>query len=179
MKPPIHQRKPNRMPKYNYSSRGCYFITICIKNKEANLFGKIVDGKIELSQMGKIANKCWMEISNHFPHVRLDEFIIMPDHVHGIIVILPKVGDEIIHSHFSNQISDRSKMYLPKIIQAYKSSVTREINNTENYDYFSWQKSYYDHIINNYKELVQIRQYIKENPEFWSEEDKEFDILFK
>jgi putative transposase len=88
MKPPIRQRKPNRMLKHDYSSRGCYFVTICLKNKEIDSFGKIIGENIELSQMGKIAEKCWLEIPNHFPHVRLDEFVIMPNHVHGIIVIL-------------------------------------------------------------------------------------------
>jgi len=178
MKPPIRQRKPNRMPRYDYSARGCYFITICIKNKEENSFGKIIDKKMEFSQKGNIANKCWLEIPNHFPYVRLDDFVIMPNHIHGIIVILPKAGDLNFPSRFSNQMFDRSKMDLSKIIQAFKASVTREINKTQDYNFFSWQKSFYDHIINNYKELVQIRQYIKENPKIWSKEDKEFDVLF-
>ncbi|MCX6558847.1 MAG: transposase [Candidatus Aminicenantes bacterium] len=153
-------------------------MTICIKNKEANCFGKIANGKIEFSQLGKITNTCWLEIPTHFPQVKLDDFVIMPDHVHGIIVILAKAGDEIIHSHFSNQFSNRSKMDLSKIIQTFKASVTRQINKDQTNEYFAWQKSFYDHMINNYKELVQIRQYIKENPTIWSKNDKEFENLF-
>jgi REP element-mobilizing transposase RayT len=174
MKPPIRQRKPNRMPKYDYSSRGCYFVTICSKNKEINSFGKITNGKIEFSLFGEIVNKCWQDIPNHFPYVRLDEFIIMPNHVHGIIVILPKAGDLNFHSRFSDRILDRSKMDLSKIIQSFKASVTREINKTQDYNFFSWQKSFYDHIIHSQKELFQMRKYIYENPihntdEFFSE----------
>src|SRR4030042_2543929 len=103
MKPPIRQRKPNRMPRYDYSSRGCYFVTICIKNKETNSFGKITDGKIELSQMGGIAEKCWLEIPNHFPDVRLDEFVIMPNHVRGILVITKNLWKTTKENHEINR----------------------------------------------------------------------------
>jgi putative transposase len=164
MKPPIRQRKPNRMPRYDYSARGCYFVTICIKNKETNSFGKIADGKIEFSLMGETASKCWLEIPNHFHYVRLDEFVIMPDHVHGIIVILPKAGNLNFHPNFNDQIFDRSKMDLSKIIQTFKASVTRQINKDQTNEYFAWQKSFYDHIIHTQKELFQMRKYISENP---------------
>jgi putative transposase len=194
MKPPIRQRKPNRMPRYDYSARGCYFVTICIKNKETNSFGKIADGKIEFSLMGETASKCWLEIPNHFPYVRLDEFVIMPDHVHGILVITKNPWKTLKENHeiykneksssignadllpslnFLNESSrfnsikdpiDRTKMVLSKVIHAFKSSVTREINKTQDYNLFSWQKSFYDHIIHTQKELYQIRKYISENP---------------
>jgi putative transposase len=170
MKPPIRQRKPNRMPKYDYSSRGCYFVTICSKNKEINSFGKIANGNMELSHMGKIAEKCWLEIPIHFPNIRLDEFVIIPNHVHGIIAILSETGDSNIHSQLSYPITDRSKMYLSKIIQAFKASVTRQTNQDQRNEYFAWQKSFYDHIIHTQKELFQMRKYISENPINYSEE---------
>jgi len=179
MKPPIRQRKPNRMPRYDYSGRGCYFVTICLKNMELNSFGKIADGNIEMSQMGKIAERCWLEIPNHFPDVRLDEFVIMPDHVHGIIVIFQKAGDPNMPSRFSDRVSDRSKMYLSKIIQAFKSSVTRKINQDQASEYFAWQKSFYDHIINHQKELDQTRRYIVDNPIQWPTDNENFEKLFK
>lgn len=77
-----------RLKNYDYSSNGYYFITICTKNR-VHYFGKIIDQKMELSEIGKIAHKCWLEIPNHFPFVVLDESIIMPDHIHGIVVITP------------------------------------------------------------------------------------------
>jgi putative transposase len=163
MKPPIRQRKPTRMPRYNYSSSGCYFVTIVTKNKE-NYLGKIVANKVVLTNMGEIAKSCWLQIPEHFPNIRLDEFVIMPNHVHGIIVILHKAEDDRFTFPDSSEIADRSKMKLSKIIQAFKSSVTRMINQDPTSDYFAWQKSFYDHIVHNYKELIQIRRYISENP---------------
>ena len=161
-----------------------------------NSFGKIADGKIELSKMGEIAEKCWMEIPKHFPNVRLDEFVIMPNHVHGILVITKNLWKTMKENHeinrnvnsssvgnadlrslpslnllnestYFNSINDpidRTKMELSKVIHAFKSSVTREINKTQDYIYFSWQKSFYDHIIHSQKELFQMRKYINENP---------------
>jgi len=146
---------------------------------ELNSFGEIADEKIELSQMGKIAEKCWLEIPNHFPEVRLDEFVIMPNHVHGIIVIFQKAGDPNMLSRFSDQVSDRSKMYLSKVVQAFKSSVTRKINQNQSSEYFAWQKSFYDHIINHQKELDQTRRYILDNPIQWPIDNENFEKLFK
>lgn len=163
MKPPIRQRKPNRMPQYDYSSSGCYFVTIVTKNKE-NYLGKITANKVELTNIGEIAQSCWRQIPEHFPGIRLDEFMIMPNHIHGIIVILRKAGDVNLPSRFSSEITNRSKMDLSKIIQAFKSSVTRKINQEQSDDYFAWQKSFYDHIIHSQKELVQMRLYISKNP---------------
>lgn len=163
MKPPIRQRKPTRMPRYDYSSSGCYFVTIVTKNKE-NYLGEIAANKVVLTNIGEIAKTCWLQIPEHFPYVRLDEFVIMPNHIHGIIVILRKTGDSNLPSLFSSKIADRSKMNLSKIIQAFKSSVTRKINQYPTDDYLAWQKSFYDHIVRSQKELMQMRLYISENP---------------
>jgi putative transposase len=188
----FRQRKPNRMPKYDYSSRGCYFVTICVQNKDEGILGKIVDGKTILSNIGEIIKKYWLEIPSHFPWIRLDEFIIMPNHIHGILVIQHDVGNANLRSlhnpiRFKQEIpirserfpSDRTKMLLCKVIQNFKAAVTREINKCPTSDFFIWQKSFYDHIIHNYKELLQIRQYIKENPNNWRKNNKEFDNIFK
>lgn len=137
----IRQRKPTRMPRYDYSSSGCYFVTIVTKNKE-NYLGKIATNKVELTNIGEIAKSCWLQIPKHFSGIRLDEFVIMPNHIHGIIVILNKTGDANSSSRFSSEITDRSKMDLSKIIQAFKSSVTRKINQDPTDDYFAWQKSF-------------------------------------
>lgn len=79
-------RKSYRLKNYNYSSNGYYFITICLKNR-TNYFGKIKNEKMILNKLGEIVKKYWMEIPKHFKHVYLDEFIIMPDHMHGILII--------------------------------------------------------------------------------------------
>jgi putative transposase len=191
MKPPIRQRKPNRMPGYNYSARGCYFVTICVQNEES--LGRINEGKITLSPTGETVKKCWLEIPDHFTWIRLDEFIIMPDHMHGILVILQNPMNASLRSQPSritintdtstncgNKPLDRTKMELSKIIQCFKSSVTREINKNSSSAYFAWQKSFYDHIIRSYKELTTVRRYIKENPNNWPKICNDFnDVVFK
>jgi REP element-mobilizing transposase RayT len=84
--PAIHHRKSIRLKGYDYAQEGLYFITICCQDK-AQLFGEIMNGEMILNECGEIANKCWMEIPEHFPNVELHEYIIMPNHVHGIIEI--------------------------------------------------------------------------------------------
>ena len=84
--PQIKNRKPTRLKNYNYSENGFYFVTICTKNRE-EFFGNIKHEKMNLNEYGEIAKNCWLEIPNHFPYCVLDEFIIMPNHVHGILVI--------------------------------------------------------------------------------------------
>ena len=85
--PDKHHRRSIRLQGYDYSQRGAYFITLCTKNRE-HLFGEILNGEIQLNEFGKITQQCWLEIPNHFPHVQLDKYIIMPNHIHGIIVLV-------------------------------------------------------------------------------------------
>ena len=82
----LKNRKYNRLKNYDYSQNGYYFVTICVKDK-IEYFGKIENNKMILNEIGKIANQCWLEIPKHFPDVKLDEHIIMPNHLHGIVVI--------------------------------------------------------------------------------------------
>ncbi|MFQ6678696.1 MAG: transposase [Fidelibacterota bacterium] len=161
------ERKHNRLPDYNYSNPGYYFITICTKNK-IPFFASIKDHIINLNSLGKIAHECWTAIPNHFGHVSLDEFVIMPNHIHGIIAIKPSiitnVGDaDLLPLHGVN----RSKMLIPKIIHGFKSTVTRKIHKQFPTSEFVWQRSYYDHIIRDNNGLEKIRLYIKSNPEHW------------
>jgi REP element-mobilizing transposase RayT len=80
-----------RLAEYDYNQPGFYFVTICTKDKKF-YFGKIVDYEMVLNDIGKMAQKFWLEIPEHFPHVQLDEFIIMPNHVHGIIYITERIS---------------------------------------------------------------------------------------
>jgi len=89
--PNNHHRRSIRLHGYDYSQPGIYFITLCTYNREC-LFGEILNGEMRLNEFGKIANQCWLEIPNHFPQTQLDEYIIMPDHIHGIIVLNDFVG---------------------------------------------------------------------------------------
>jgi len=82
--PQIHHRRSIRLKHYDYSEPGDYFVTICTKNRKC-LLGNIVDGKMVLNKLGLIVKRCWHDLPNHYPNVILDEFIIMPNHIHGII----------------------------------------------------------------------------------------------
>ncbi len=155
--------KQRRLPEYDYNSNGYYFVTICTKNR-IPWFGHIEDEHMVLFEKGKIVQECWDEIPTHFPNIQLDEFIVMPDHVHGIIIIdtdpfIPVGAADLRHL----QQGDRTKMLIPKVIQGWKSTVSRRINNPS----FAWQRSYYDHIIRNETALYNIRVYIQNNPLQW------------
>ena len=155
-----------RLPQYDYSQPGYYFVTICAKNHRC-CFGNIVGGndyqqpKMELSKIGKIAKQCWLEIPKHFPDVNLDEHIMMPNHLHGVV-------DIVVDRHACPLQCQRQHQKLPVIIGSFKSAVTKQIN--ENNLSFTWQKSYYDHIIRNEKSLQKIREYIVNNPAKWQED---------
>ncbi len=187
----IKERRPNRLKGYDYNQQGYYYITICTKN-QLNLFGEILNNIMHLSQTGEIANRFWIAIPEHFKNIELDEFIIMPNHIHGIIFVnngdagdngvgnaimgnngvgnadlrSPHSDDHLIHT-VSVDDYDRTKMVVSKIIHGFKSSVTREIRRQLNDFNFAWQKSYYDYIIHDEDDLNRIREYIYNNPANW------------
>ena len=158
-----HERKRNRLPHYNYSQPGYYFITICT-HQFIPYFGSIKNKVMNLNGIGKIAKSCWERIPKHFEHVGLDEFIIMPNHFHGIITIEPSVVGDALLRPLRN---DRTKMLIPRIVHGFKSCVTRNIKKQYSQSTFKWQKSYYDHIIRDENGLEQIQYYIKSNPQNW------------
>jgi len=168
-----------RLPSWDYSANAPYYVTICTKHK-INFFGKIDKHIIELSPLGETAQNYWLDIPKHFPFVELDEFIIMPNHIHGIIVINKNV--ETQHFASQNQINKLEtqnfaslhknkfgpqSQNLASIIRGFKSGVTTfaKMNKIE----FAWQARYYDHIIRNYVSWERIRQYIQQNPNNWLE----------
>lgn len=142
-----------RLQKWDYGWNGFYYITICTANRK-HYFGKIVDGKMQFSEIGEMAKKYWDEIPQHFPFVKLDAFIIMPDHVHEIIVIDKPVNDITLSYTISS------------IIGSYKSVVSKYAHKIN--PGFAWQSRFYDHIIRNEKSLKRIMEYIINNPSKWN-----------
>ena len=157
-------KKLIRLQNYNYSQQGYYFITICTENKKY-FFGDIVYGKMMLNNCGKIADKCWQEIPQHYPNVDLDVFQVMPNHAHGIIII-NNVG---VQNSEPLQQANRFQHIIPRsvgsIIRGFKIGVTKQCRN-EKID-FQWQRSFYDHIIRQDESLDKIREYIVNNPIKW------------
>ncbi len=168
----IHNRQSIRLKGYDYSLPGMYFITICT-NKRKNLFGNIEKSKMYLSDIGIIVDKCWHEIPSHFPFVELDEFVIMPNHIHGIIEIVVGTQDFVsLQSKYfenPNRKFGVQSMNLSSIIRGFKIGVKKwaTINNVN----FAWQTRFYDHIIRNEKDLNRIREYIIYNPLKWNDDE--------
>ena len=149
-----------RLNGWDYGSNGLYFITICTKDK-VNYFGEIDETlHHHKTEIEEVANNYWLQIPTHFPFVDLDEFVIMPDHMHGILFINNNSKEGWQLNTFGKQTQN-----LASIIRGYKASVKRYAN--LNKIDFEWQSGYYDRVVRNDKELLNIRQYIYDNPEKW------------
>jgi len=171
----MKDRSSIRLSSFDYSSSGSYFITIYSYNMNCIfmncIFGDVIDEKLILNNCGNIAKEYWSEIPEHFEKAEIDEFIIMPNHVHGIINIIDDVGVGHVHSDY-NQYQKIIPESIGSIIRSYKGAVTKWIHeNTEIINV--WQRNYYEHIIQNDDELFRIREYIEFNPINWQIEKNE------
>ena len=156
--------KSNRLTEWDYSTPWWYYVTICTKNFK-NWFGEIKNGKIILNASGEIANKFFEDIPNHFSNTDIDYFVIMPNHIHGIILIQDSVETRDRVS-LQKKFGVSLKNSLSIIVNQYKGTITREIRKNGATD-FSWQPRFYDHIIRNDADLRRIRNYIQNNPLKW------------
>lgn len=155
-----------RLRGWDYSNAGYYFVTICTRNHEHH-FGQIRDGEMHLSAVGEIAACYWREIPQHHANVELDEFVIMPNHVHGIVVICEKKADMLPVTHLPGMSAISPKAgSLSVVIRSYKSAVSRWAG-LNGYPGFAWQERFYDRIVRNEESLNRIRQYILGNPVKW------------
>jgi REP element-mobilizing transposase RayT len=151
-----------RIPDWDYRNDGAYFITICTKNR-IHFFGEINQRKMILSEIGKIAKECWLEIEGHFPNVHLRQFVVMPDHMHGVIVIDKSVSaskDPLLKENRFQNIGNQS---ISTIVGSFKSAVSRksrEINPV-----FEWHPRFHDRVIRSSVELDRIENYISKNIE--------------
>ena len=174
-------RKSYRRKGYDYSQEGNYFVTFCTKEK-AHLFGEIRNGVMHLARAGEIAASCWKEIPRHFTNVELVEFVVMPDHVHGIIVIVKTLRRDVQlniqtpfpkHSPTAPPTDDYFSRISPKrgslavVVRTFKAAVTT-LCRQNGIGEFEWQRGYHDHIIRDKESLDQIRQYIIANPRHWT-----------
>jgi len=156
-----------RLKDWDYSSPGYYFVTICTRKFDP-IFGDVTQGRVELSEVGKIAKKFWIEIPSHFPNVGLDEFVIMPNHVHGIVLI----KSQHVETQHAASLQKPKPGSLSTIIRSYKSALTRW-SRRNGHPTFVWQPRFYDHIIRTDKSLHEIREYMRDNPIKWNlDQDK-------
>jgi len=163
----IHHRHSIRLKGYDYSQTGYYFVTICTRNREW-VFSDVVDGKMKLSRIGQLVQIAWNDLLERFHNLELDEFAVMPNHVHGIIIIveaglaLPNQG--AASSAPTKDISTR----LGDVVRAFKSVSAINVNRfLSRLGVPLWQRNYYEHIIRNEESLNRVREYIETNPLRW------------
>jgi REP element-mobilizing transposase RayT len=184
------RRKSPRLPNYDYSSNGAYFVTTCTQNRESVLC-KIEQNTVQHSTLGTIVQTAWLDLPNHYPNIELDAFIIMPDHIHGIIWLhdMPDVGDGLtpdvgdgltpdvgdgltpdVGDGLTPDVGDGfkpspTKHGLTEIVRALKTFSARRINEARGTQGTAfWQRGFYDHIVRVEHDLENIRAYILENP---------------
>jgi REP element-mobilizing transposase RayT len=144
-------RKRTRLKEYDYSNNAYYFITICVNDK-IEVFGKVENNSVILNDYGLIIEKNLLYLMERFKSVEIDFYVIMPNHFHCIIIL-------------ENE-SDKNKKSISNIVGAFKSITTIELHKM-GLNNFKWQRSFYDRIIRDEKELFNIRQYIEQNPLRW------------
>ena len=161
----FRKRKLNRLKEYDYSKTGYYFITLCTKGG-IECFGEVENEKMILNQFGKVVENCWNSIPNYYEDVEIDEFIVMPNHVHGILIIQENDDKRTEQCSVPTNTETRYGL-LSKVIKSFKNAVTKKIHQELRSDNFQWQRSFYDHVIRNEQSLYQIRSYIVNNPLKW------------
>ena len=184
-----------RLPSWDYAAAGWYFVTICTRGGECS-FGDVVDGEMHLSPIGDVACRCWVRMPEHFQNVTLDSFVVMPNHMHGIVLIEEKAKSGCQDATGSDGCRDvaspdtrpsacnvstgtaesrhrRMSRMSPKagslsaIVRSYKAAVTRCCRQN-GYSTFAWQPRFYDHIIRSEESLRRIREYIANNSSKWA-----------
>ncbi len=164
-------RKNNRLKEYNYTSNGYYYVTICT-NGRSKWLGNVINDEMIINSYGAICQQCWRDIPNHYNNLAIDTYIIMPNHIHGILII----GN--VNKREGYKPSPTNKLHsLSEIIRGFKTFSSKQINKTiKTKNKFEWQRSFYDHIIRNDKSLNNIREYIINNPKAWEKDENNINI---
>lgn len=187
--PDIHHRRSIRLKDYDYSRSGAYFVTVCAKER-ACLFGNLTKGQLQINQPGQMIMRWWSELPRKFSGVEIDEFVIMPNHLHGIIRIVgvenngqPGVvgADRCVCPDINNkdpEAGEHTGSPLHRMVQWFKTMTTNEYirgiheREWERFNGKLWQRNYYEHVIRDDLELHVIREYIRYNPLKWEEDDE-------
>jgi len=169
-----YHRRSIRLHGADYSEPGAYFITICAAERR-NILGKIENGKVALSGLGEIVSRCWIQIPKHFSAARMEEFVVMPNHLHGIIGLT--VGARyIMPSHQRTRNTEGfqkpTRGSVPTIVRAFKAAATLEAKKSLGWKIELWRKNYFERVLRDGKEYADASRYILENPARW-EWDKE------
>ncbi|WP_420631786.1 transposase [Candidatus Leptofilum sp.] len=165
-----HHRRSIRLKGYDYTQTGAYFVTICTYKRQP-LFGKIVNGEMKLSLLGQLVYYEWQKTAVVRPNIHLDAFVVMPNHLHGIIVIFLNSADMNVPDGRPAG-SPLQSGSLGAIIGQFKSKVTKRFRRFPGNDNSPiWQRNYYEQIIRNERHLTAVTQYIHNNPANWISDD--------
>jgi len=177
--PQIHHRRSIRLKNYDYSQAGLYFVTICTQNRLC-LFGNIGDGEMNLNDAGKMVRTIWDQIPAHYCGVEIDQFVVMPNHIHGIIAI---VGAGPRACPVGGQPGDGQPrgvaptgFSLPNVVHRFKTMTTKKYtdgvkhNDWQPFPAKLWQRNYYEHVVRNEEDYLKIADYIQTNPKRWQED---------
>jgi len=162
-----------RLHGWDYSSPGWYFVTICVKNKECFL-ADFVGSKIVLNEYGKIVESRMKWLQNQYPYVDLDAFVVMPNHVHGLVKI---IADSVVTGRDLSLPIRGKRKPLSDIIGVFKTTSSKAIH-LAGFPNFFWQRSFYEKIVRSEQEANAVRQYIMENPSNWNHDDENPDNVF-
>ena len=174
-----YHRRSIRLKGYDYAADGCYFVTICVRGGGCVL-GKVVDGEVVLSEYGRVAEESWLWLEEQYRFVTLDAYVIMPNHMHGIVVYgdldgADGGGGADDGDYASNWGGSRAaategnrRKTLGRLVGAYKTVTTKQINVfREAQGAPFWQRNFWEHIVRNERALLAIRDYIRTNPARW------------
>ena len=167
-------RKSVRLRNYDYRQSGAYYLTICA-NRKSCVFGEIRRGKMILNDLGMLTHRLWRQIAVKRPNVELDAFVVMPNHLHGIIMIVDDKSTEGSGERKERQCRRSETLVsgsLGAIVGQFKRAVSISSNTLDQApEQPIWQRNYYEHVIRSERSLTEIREYILENPARWSEDD--------
>jgi len=177
-----YHRRSIRLPEYDYSQAGAYYVTIVAWHREC-LFGEVVVGEMRLTGFGLVAKQQWEKLPKRFPNIELGAFVIMPNHMHAIIMIMDGRGTAGNRNDHAGESSRRAptreqfqkpvKGSVPTIVRSYKSAVSYRINLMRGTKEMPvWQRNYYEHVIRDEKDLHNKTDYIETNPILWDEDDE-------
>ena len=170
-----YHRRSIRLPGYDYTQPGAYYITICTYQKQC-WFGDVVNGIMHCNQLGHIAHSFWLALPCRFPHIQLEAFVIMPNHLHGILMILDGQSNTMITDYHPRKMEKFGKPVtgsIPTVIRSFKSAVTKRINLLRRSSSPPiWQRNYYESIIRIESGLDKVRDYIVNNPQHWDSDQE-------
>jgi len=162
-------RRSVRLKEYDYSSPGAYFVTVVTHRYEC-IFGKIIDQEMQMNDLGRIVQKCWVVLPDHFLDIEIQPFVVMPNHIHGIITIIEKDRRGTIYrAPTIEKFGQPVVGSIPTIVRTYIAAVSRR--SRRDFGRVNiWQRNYYEHIIRNQSELDDIYKYILNIPYHWSDD---------